>query len=148
MSKNKFANAKNIFRYSIPHIYIANSPNKGRGVFAARPLKKGEPIELCPVLVLSNEDTELIIRSKLYHYYFVWGDDSSRSGLAPGFGSLYNHSYQANARYQVDYEAETLEIFAYRDIEAGEEIFINYNGEPNDPEPVWFDKKKDRDTTT
>lgn len=148
MSKNKFANAKNIFRYSIPHIYIANSPNKGRGVFAARPLKKGEPIELCPVLVLSNEDTELIIRSKLYHYYFVWGDDSRRSGLALGFGSLYNHSYQANARYQVDYEAETLEIFAYRDIEAGEEIFINYNGEPNDPEPVWFDKKKDRDTTT
>ena len=148
MSKNKFANAKNIFRYSIPHIYIANSPNKGRGVFAARPLKKGEPIELCPVLVLSNEDTELIIRSKLYHYYFVWGDDSSRSGLALGFGSLYNHSYQANASYQVDYEAETLEIFAYRDIEAGEEIFINYNGEPNDPEPVWFDKKKDRDVTT
>lgn len=141
MSK-KFANAKNIFRYSIPHIYIDQSPDKGRGVFAARPIKKGEAIELCPVLVLSNEDTELIVQTKLYNYYFLWGDDSSKSGLALGFGSLYNHSYRANARYQVDYAAEIIEIFAHCDIEAGEEIFINYNGDPNDGALVWFDKRK------
>jgi SET domain-containing protein len=30
-------------------------------------------------------------------------------------------------------------IQTVRDIEAGEEITINYNGDWNDPKPVWFE---------
>lgn len=41
----------------------------------------------------------------------------------------------------MDYEAQTMMIKAVRDIEAGEEITINYNGDWNDEKKVWFDVK-------
>jgi SET domain-containing protein len=57
--------------------------------------------------------------------------------VALGYGSLYNHSYTPNARY--DDESPQIKIFtAIREIAAGEEITINYNGEPSDESPVWF----------
>ena len=34
-------------------------------------------------------------------------------------------------------------FFAYKDIKAGEEILINYNGEVDDDELLWFDKEKE-----
>ena len=58
--------------------------------------------------------------------------------LALGYGSLYNHSYRPNARY-VDLSERTKLFTAIRDIAAGEEITVNYNGEPEDQTPVGFD---------
>ena len=58
--------------------------------------------------------------------------------LALGYGSLYNHSYQPNARYD-DESGQTKVFTAIRDIEAGEEITVNYNGEPEDESPVGFE---------
>ncbi len=57
--------------------------------------------------------------------------------MALGYGSLYNHSYQPNARYD-DESGQTKVFSAIRDIAPGEEIVVNYNGEPEDETPVWF----------
>jgi SET domain-containing protein len=57
--------------------------------------------------------------------------------VALGYGSLYNHSYQPNARYD-DESGQTKVFRAIRDIAPGEEIVVNYNGEPGDETPVWF----------
>jgi SET domain-containing protein len=44
-----------------------------------------------------------------------------------GYGSLYNHSYRPNARY--DDEGGQAKVFrTLRDIAAGEEITVNYKG--------------------
>jgi SET domain-containing protein len=59
--------------------------------------------------------------------------------MALGYVPIYNHSYSSNCDYIMDYETETIVIKAVRDIKAGEEIFINYNGEWNDATPIWFD---------
>jgi hypothetical protein len=40
----------------------------------------------------------------------------------------------------MEYATETISIKAMRDIKAGEELFINYNGDWNDPRPVWFEE--------
>ncbi len=32
-----------------------------------------------------------------------------------------------------------MKLIAYRDIEAGEEITVNYNGSPDNQSPIWFD---------
>lgn len=50
--------------------------------------------------------------------------------IAFGFGSLYNHSYQPNARYVKRIAERTLDYVAIRDIQCGEEITVNYNGRP------------------
>ena len=41
-------------------------------------------------------------------------------------------------RYQRDLAARILVFVAVRDIAAGDEITINYHGDPNDAAPVWF----------
>ena len=60
------------------------------------------------------------------------------AALALGYGSLYNHSYRPNARY-VDLGDRTKLFTAIWDIAAGEEITVNYNGEPGDETPVGFE---------
>ena len=44
--------------------------------------------------------------------------------------------------YLLDYEHRTIDFYAIRTIEAGEEITVNYNGEPGIDTPVWFDAAK------
>jgi hypothetical protein len=56
--------------------------------------------------------------------------------------SIYNHDYQSNAEYEMDFEANCIRIRTVREIKKGEEIFINYNGTWNDQTPVWFDLAK------
>jgi hypothetical protein len=39
----------------------------------------------------------------------------------------------------MDYKKQLITIKAVANIKAGEQLFINYNGEPNNETPVWFD---------
>jgi SET domain-containing protein len=120
-------------------VKVANTPPRGRGVVATRKFKKGEILEIAPVFVFPAKDDKLIGETKLNGYTFRWGDRGKLSALAMGCGSFYNHSYDANAKYQGTYEDDTIEFLAVKDIEAGEEITINYNGSPKNKKPVWFD---------
>lgn len=120
-------------------ISVKNSPGKGRGVFAQQNFKKGEVIETCPVIVLPAEEIDSLELTKLYNYYFAWGPDSKDAAIALGYGSLYNHSYNPSARYYKDFENGLLKYVCIRDIQKGEEITINYNCDPEDKTPVWFD---------
>ncbi len=124
-------------------ISVKDSPGKGRGVFAQKYFKKGEIIETCPVLVFPAEEVEAFEFTRLYDYYFAWGADSKEAAIALGYGSLYNHSYTPNARYQKDFNNNLLKYICIRDIPKEEEITINYNCDPEDKTPVWFDVEFD-----
>jgi uncharacterized protein len=118
-------------------IEVKRIKGKGRGVFARRLIRKGEVIEQVPVLVLPTAE----IRdgsdwTTLGGYCFVW--DRDNVALALGYGSLYNHSYRPNARYD-DVGQQTKVFTALRHIAPGEEITVNYNGEPEDKAPVGFE---------
>jgi SET domain-containing protein len=116
-----------------PLVEVRHIKGKGRGVFAKTFIPDGTVIERVPVIVLSAEDVELC---ELANYAFVW--HGPKVCIALGYGSLYNHSYAPNARYD-DHGRRTKQFTAIRDIAAGEEITVNYNGEPEDPTPVGFD---------
>ncbi len=123
----------------VPHLYVAFSELHDRGVFCATFIPEGSIIEICPVLFIPESDMENLKKTVLFDYYFMWGEDEKSGALALGYGSIYNHDYHPNARYYVDFEALTLEIYAIRDIDAGEEITFNYNGNPEDQSKIWFD---------
>lgn len=127
--------------HHIPSIYVASSPLHGRGIFTSEPIEKGSIIEICPILLLPEKDIDLINQTIIHDYFFEWGEDLKAGALALGYGSIYNHSYKPNAYYMVDMEGETLSIYAFKNIQAGEEITINYNGNPKSKTPVWFDNK-------
>ena len=114
---------------------IRRIPGKGRGVFARGLIPKGTVFETVPMLVCKQKD---ILESTLMNYVYAWGTDTV--GVALGYGSMYNHSYKPNARY-FDLPLQRKEFVSLRDIQPGEEVTINYNGEPKDKKPVWFEVK-------
>ena len=118
-------------------IEVRRSPGKGRGVFATKFIPAGTVIERVPMIVFPEKELETDEGfSTLYHYCFEWGKGTV--ALAMGFGSIYNHSYSPNARY--DDAHNRVKIFtALRDIAADEEITISYNGEPHDMTPMEFE---------
>jgi SET domain-containing protein len=117
-------------------IEVREVRGKGRGVFARRGIREGEVIERTPVLVLDvGELDEATAIAGLWTHCFLWG--RGKVALALGYGSLYNHSYQPNARYD-DVGRRTKVFTALRDIDQGEEITVNYNGSPHDLSPVGF----------
>lgn len=54
---------------------------------------------------------------------------------------LFNHSYEPSAMYDINFDNHTFDFFAYTDIKAGDEILINYNGDVDDKEELWFNKE-------
>jgi hypothetical protein len=61
--------------------------------------------------------------------------------MALGYVAMYNHSYNSNCEYEMDYANEYMVIKTVRAIKAGEELTINYNGKWNDQSRMWFDVK-------
>ena len=62
--------------------------------------------------------------------------------MALGLIPIYNHSYQSNCEYFMDFEDDTITVKTVRKINAGEELTINYNGDWDDKKKVWFDQGK------
>lgn len=118
---------------------VRQVPGKGRGCFATRTFLAGEIIETAPVLVIPKAEWKHISRTIVFHYAFAWGEDNQDAALALGHASLCNHSYSPNANYEKCYDSQVIEVVALRTIKKGEEILVNYNGDPTDKTPVWFD---------
>ena len=110
-------------------IYIDQSPVHGWGVFAKELIKEGEIFEECPVITLPINKGES--SSLLIDYRFNWpqGDEWEEQVVALGFGSLYNHSNDANANWISSDARRCFIFYATRDIKEGEEIFVWYGDE-------------------
>jgi len=108
---------------------------KGRGVFARARIGRGGIIERVPVIVIPlREVYDRGEGSKLGDYVVMWNRE--KAAIALEYGSMYNHSYDPNARY--DDGRLTKTFTAIRDIAPGEEITVNYNGDPGDESDVGF----------
>ncbi|NUU76647.1 SET domain-containing protein [Paenibacillus xylanilyticus] len=107
-----------------------------RGVFATVDIPKGQLIHQAPVVPYPNEDHEHVEKTILEDYVFEYG--ANHTAILLGYGSLINHSYEPNATYDINFENHTFDFYAYKDIKAGEEVLINYNGEEDNMDPLWF----------
>ena len=104
----------------------------GRGVFAGKDFKRGELIEICPVIVVPDFARALNWMGHdgmMEQYYFDY-DGGDRSCLALGYGSLYNHANNSNAHYEINRDAKEIIIMALRNIKKGNQIYINYGYDP------------------
>lgn len=109
----------------------------GRGVFATSSIKAGELIERCPVVALTDKkDRDRLRKTGLVNYYFLWGEKRDHAAICLGWGALYNHSFEPNARYEKVMDDFRMDFYALRDIAPGEEILVNYNGAPDDTTPL------------
>jgi len=123
-------------------IITGKSTLGGNGVFAAEQIRKDEVFEACPVVLINSTDWELIKKTKLIDYLFSWSDvQDKKVAFVLGYGMVYNHSYEPNCMTAIDYDRELLLFYALRDIEPGEELTHNYNGNSKSKNPVWFEVK-------
>lgn len=125
----------------LPILTIAMSPERGRGVFATERIAAGTVIEVSPVLVLSAAERVEVEKTRLYDYIFEWGDDGAQCCVAMGYLSMYNHSYDANCDYEMDFTEDRITITTVKEVQPGEELFINYNADPAEKKKVWFETR-------
>jgi SET domain-containing protein len=124
-----------------PSLFIDKSPGRGRGVFTGSAIPPDTVVEISPVIVMSREERKLLDQTRLHDYIFEWGPASENCCMALGYVAVYNHSYASNCEYEMDFENDVVKIKSVKEILAGEELFINYNGDWNNSQPVWFDAK-------
>lgn len=117
---------------------IRTIPGKGRGVFATVPIAAGECFERSPVIVIPREEIIHIRRTVLADYYFKWNNERKNGAIALGHGSLFNHSYHPNAVFHLQLDDLRVDFVALRPIAPGQEITVNYNGDPEDTSRLWF----------
>ncbi len=125
----------------LPSLYLDNSPGRGRGVFTQDFIPRETIIEIAPVLVMSADERQWLDRTRLHDYIFVWGERGDQCAMALGYVPMYNHASPSNCEYEMEWEHALIRIRTVRDIEAGEELFINYQGDWDSNSPVWFEAK-------
>ena len=102
---------------------------RGRGVFALRPFAEGEVVEICPTVVLDDEEVEGVVRN-----YVFSARQPGKLLLVLGYGMLYNHSAKPNLFHRSAGRL-LIEFVALRDIAVGEELTHNYGDE------YWDDRR-------
>ena len=125
----------------LPFLFIAPAEKMGRGVFTSSSIETGTVVEMSPVIVMTGEDRKLLDKTLLHDYIFEWGGKKEQCCMALGYVPMYNHSYTSNCEYEMDFDNELISIKTVRLIKAGEELFINYNGDWNDSKPLWFEAR-------
>jgi SET domain-containing protein len=120
------------FLHNFP-IKIGLSNIEGRGVFATRDIKEGQIIERCPLVPLSFR-SKYHSDPQLYRYLYSQPtcpcDECKNHGfifhMVLGYGMMYNHQDNANTEWKFDYPNLRGDIIAIKDIQAEDEIFVDY----------------------
>lgn len=107
-------------------IRVGGSSVHGNGVFATKHFSAGEIIEKAPLLQVPDTSMlNYVFRSKVLGCNYI----------ALGYGSIYNHSDDCNAKVSTTYykdgsgydrQRATFRVIAVKPIDVGSEITINY----------------------
>lgn len=133
----------------LPPIVIYNHPEKGYICLAKEDIQNNQLIERCLCLrfdkhFLENFADEIGGGSTFNEYVFSRrGNGTSYSYFAMGYGGVYSHSQNNNARWSIHYngnDRHTINFRAIRDIKKGEEITVKYVTKLKD---LWFDPVDD-----
>lgn len=103
----------------------------GRGLYAEENLFSDKLIMQCELLILNPEDTKKVNETELKFYTFKL--DETRDCLVLGNAELFNHSDEANVRYQLEiFEGrQVMKFYSTRMISMNEQLYIDYNQDVN-----------------
>ena len=98
---------------------------KGRGVFATEDIPANTEILRNPTILINYDQCENNI---LKDYVFAYSE--KQVAICFGMGSMFNHSANESVDYQITEDGSEVVFTTTKDIEEGEELFINYGWEP------------------
>ena len=96
------------------------------------------------MIVIPKKQWPSVKKSILEEYAFDWGEHDEESVIALGYVSIYAHSYSPNAQLEQVTDELLMEVTALKAIQVGEEITINYNGDPENQDELWFTQRAKR----
>lgn len=117
-------------------VELRDSGDKGRGLFAARDLARGDVLEVAPCLAVSGENYSSHAKLTVLSEYLF----QCKSGnlLMPlGIGGLFNHCERPNVDYRINEPRKIISFTVARQVTKGEELLICYGAN------LWFDTKSD-----
>lgn len=99
----------------------SNLEQAGTGVFSKKDFKKGDILEVVPVLSVPQKDvTNNILKDYVFQY------DDNNYGMVLGYGAVYNHQDIPNVSYEYSNNKDFMIYKALNDIKEGEELFVSY----------------------
>ncbi len=111
-----------------------SSVGYGRGIRVTRKIKAGELLDQAPVIEVPPglydcmRNFPLETNSRFINITYGWQtkDGQPQGAIAFGLCSLCQHSRSSNAKIVLHVEERMVELWATKDIEEGEEVFITY----------------------
>ena len=102
-------------------VYVEAAPTGGAGAFAACAIRKGEVVERGIVRRLPSS-----FDGDECPYVLTWSDDRTVWAIGSGCSTYYNHASDSNTEIHRDFQNDTFEIRALRDIDIDEELTQTY----------------------
>lgn len=109
---------------------IINTVQKGRCVFADKPYKIHDIIEVCQYITIPKEQIKILKDTIINDYWFGSRGEDWDALILLGNGSLYNHSNEPNMIIIMDKDGN-IGLEALNDIEAGDELVFDYGYQPH-----------------
>lgn len=106
-------------------LFVGWKNELGYGVFTNRAIENQTFVEMAPAVVFMPEEKP---DEGLMRYVIAW---ENKLAVGLGWTMLYNHSDDNNCVFSTNYEHSLVAIVAIRDIDAGEQLTVNYG-------PDWF----------
>jgi len=107
------------------NIVVRDTGSIGLGVFTTSNIKSGEIIEECHHIPLTQPFKYIDSFLQTYLYSFPKENPNS-STVVLGYGGIYNHFKEPNVDWDIDMERNLFIFKAIRDIDSGEELYVNY----------------------
>ena len=126
-------------RKKTPMLLKLTQTSKGRGLEAVCDIKAGTVVEVSPIILIPRAAEKALEVAEIDGYPFIWSD--THLALAMGLGSFFNHAYEPNIKFEFSVPEQEISFRATKDIQQGEEVCINYNGDWGNEYPLWFEVK-------
>lgn len=126
-----------------PNLVVRHTQTaRGRGVFTRQAYLAGAVVEISPVVELDAPFEALPLQ--VQRIVFCWGKAAGAAGhpdyaIVLGVGSIFNHSANPNLAYAPNTDRQALVFTALRDIDAEEELTIDYNADLAPGDADWFE---------
>jgi SET domain-containing protein len=106
-------------------VVVRTLPGRGRCVFAARDIAKGELLIADHIIFVPGDQSDHTDATTVGRYVFQWNEDDDLC-VVLGWGSLINHGLPENVSLVSNYKDQTMEFYALEDIKEGDEICYDY----------------------
>lgn len=117
-------------------VEIRDAAGMGRGVFAVSRIPADTLLCSDPIMLVPEEQCPRgsVLDTIVYFWSAVMEDGLNQNAIALGLGTLMNHSKSPNVIVWFEQNPDRLDFYALRDIEAGEQLFHDYNYDEYPPE--------------